>query len=170
DYGARAWAFGAGDPKTPARPGPRRGAALSRGEPAEFGEPVHGGAGSDHQRRFLVRHCIGDGNEGVDVVDLVFAKPAVGGEAVGPVTLVHGSVIESVVMAGGVHALPAALALAAAGMNLDRDALADPIFVDCGPERDHGTHVFVSRREVLIVRHAAADQRGRSVIDDLEIG
>src|SRR5215831_3481936 len=143
---------------------------LAGDQPAELGEPVHGGAGGDHQRRFLVRHRVGNGNQGVDVVDLIFAEAPVGGETVGAVTLVHVAVVEPVVVTGGVHALAAALALAAAGMNLDRHALADAVFVDAGPERHHGAHVFVPGGEILVVRHAAPDQRRRPVIDDLEIG
>src|SRR6266545_4819869 len=104
------------------------------------------------------------------VDDLVFAEAAVGGEAVGAVALVHVAVVEAVVVAGGVHALAAALALAAAGMAFDGHALADPVFVDARPERRHGPHIFVPGREVLVVRQAAANQRRRPVIDDLEIG
>jgi hypothetical protein len=68
------------------------------------------------------------------------------------VAFIHLAVIEPIVVAGGVHALAAALALAAAGMDFDGDALADPVFVDARPERDHGTHIFVPGGEVLVVR------------------
>src|SRR5262249_58412243 len=61
--------------------------ALAGDKPAELGEPVHGGAGGDHQRRFLVRHRVGNGNQGVDVVDLIFPEAPVGGETVGAVAL-----------------------------------------------------------------------------------
>src|SRR6516225_6345605 len=159
-----------GNPEEPDRAGAGDHDALARDQPAELGEPVHGGAGGDHQRRFLVRHRVGNGNQGVDVVDLIFAEAAVGGETVGAVTFIDVAVVEPIVVTGGVHALAAALALAAAGMNLDGHALADAVFVDARPERDHSAHVFVPGGEVLVVRHAAPDQRRRPVIDDLEVG
>ena len=144
--------------------------ALARHQPAELGQAVHRGAGGDDERRLLVRHRVGDRDQRVDVVDLVFAEAAVGGEAVGAVALVDVAVVEAVVVAGGVHALAAALALAAAGVDLHRDALADPVFVDAGTERHDRAHVFVARREVLVERHAALDRGGRAVPDDLQIG
>ena len=67
----------------------------------------------------------GIGDQRIDVVDLVLAEAAVGGEAVGAVALVDVAVVEAVVVAGGVHALAAALALAAAGMDFHGHALAD---------------------------------------------
>ena len=144
--------------------------ALAGNQTAELGEPIHGGTGGDHQRRFLVRHAVGDRDQRVDVVDLVFAEATVGGEAVGAVTLVDVAVVQSVVVAGRVHALAATLALAAAGMNLHRDALADPVLVDAGPERHHRAHVFVAGREVLVEGVPALNGGRRAVIDDLEIG
>src|SRR5262249_7180455 len=159
-----------GNAEEPDRAGAGDHDALARDQAAELGEPVHRGAGGDHQRRLLVRHRIGNGNQRVDVVDLVFAEAAVGGETVGAVAFVHVAVVEPVVVTGGVHALAAALALAAAGVNFDGHALADAIFVDARAERDHRAHIFVPRGEVLVVRHAAPDQRRRPVIDDLEIG
>src|SRR6516225_9973582 len=159
-----------GNAEEPDRAGAGDHDALARDQPAELGEPVHGGAGGDHQRRFLVRHRVGNGNQRVDVVDLIFAEAAVGGETVGAVTFIDVAVVEPIVVTGGVHALAAALALAAAGMNLDGHALADAVFVDARPERDHSAHVFVPGGEVLVVRHAAPDQRRRPVIDDLEVG
>ena len=158
------------DAQEPDRAGAGDHDALARDQPAELGQPVHRGAGGDDQRRLLVRHLVGDRDQRVDVVDLIFAEAAVGGEAVGAVAFVHVAVIEPVVVAGGVHALAAALALAAAGVDLDGDALADLVFVDARPERDHGAHIFVAGGEVLVVRHAAEDRGRRSVIDDLEIG
>src|SRR5262249_36361402 len=121
-------------------------------------------------RRLLVRPRMGDGEERVDVVDLVFAEAAVGGEPVGAVALVHLAVVEPVIVTGGVHALAAAFALAATGVDLDGHALPDPVFVDAGSERDHRAHIFVPGSEVLVVRHAAEDRGGGPVIDDLEIG
>ena len=84
--------------------------------------------------------------------------------------LVDIAVIEPVVEARGVHALAAALALAAAGVDLDGDALADFVLVDAGAERDDGAHIFVAGREILVERHAALDQGRRAVIDDFKIG
>ena len=55
-------------------------------------------------------------------------------------------------MAGGVHALAASLALAAAGMNLDRNPLTDVVLVNTGPERHDRAHVFVTGREVFVER------------------
>src|SRR5262249_30489659 len=129
DHGARAERLGDGDAEQPDGAGPEYRDALAGDEAAEFGQPVHGGAGGHHQGRLLVRHAVGDGDERVDVVDLIFAEAAIGGEAVGAVALVHVAVVEAVVVARGVHALAAALALAAAGVNLHRHALADGVFV-----------------------------------------
>src|SRR5215472_4744606 len=144
--------------------------ALAGNEAAELGEPVHCRAGGDDQGRLLVRHRVGNGDERIDVIDLIFAEAPVGGETVGAVTLVDLAVIEAVVVARGVHAFAAALALAAAGMNFDRDALAYLVFVDARTERDHRAHIFVARREVLVERLAALDERRRPVIDDFKIG
>ncbi len=73
--------------------------ALAGHQAAELGQPVHRRAGGHHQRRLLVRHGVGNGDQRVDVVDLVFAEAAVGGEAVGAVALVDVAVIEPVVVA-----------------------------------------------------------------------
>src|SRR5581483_3469144 len=102
--------------------------------------------------------------------DLVLAEAAVRGEAVGAMALVDVAVIETVVVAGGVHSLTAAFALAAAGVDLDRDPLADPVLVDTGTERHHRAHIFVTGREVLVERQAALNRCRRPVIDDLEVG
>ena len=163
-------AFATATPSRPIGPGPGHDDALAGDEPAELGQAVHRGAGGDDQRRLLVRHRVGDRDQRVDVVDLVLAEAAVGGEAVGAVALVDVAVIEAVVVARGVHALAAALALAAAGVDFDRHALADLVFVDAGAERHDRAHVFVAGREVLVERHAALDRGRRAVIDDLEIG
>ena len=101
---------------------------------------------------------------------MVFAKSAVGGEAVGAVALVDGAVVEPVVVARGVHARAAALALAAARVDLDSDALADFVLVNAGPERRDRAHVFMAGREVFVERHAALNHCGRAVRDDFQIG
>ena len=170
DHRMSAERLGNGDAEQPDRSRPGDHHALAGDQAAELGQPVHRGAGGDDQRRLLVRHLVADRDQRVDVVDLVLAEAAVGGEAVGAVALVDVAVIEAVVVAGGVHALAATLALPAAGVNFHRDALADLVFVDARPERDHGTHVFVAGREVLVERQAALNRGRRPVIDDLEIG
>jgi hypothetical protein len=139
-------------------------------ETAEFGQPVHRRACGHDQRRFLIRHRVGNGDQRVDVVDLILAEAAIGGEAVGAMALIDIAVIESVVVARGVHARTAALALATAGVNLDRDALADLVLVDARAERHHRAHIFMAGREVLVERHAAQKRCRRPVIDDFEIG
>ena len=158
------------DAEKPDRPRPDDDDALAGDEAAEFGQPVHRGAGGHDQRRLLVRHGVGNGDQRVDVVDLVFAEAAVGGEAVGAVALVDVAVVEAVVVARGVHALAAALALAAAGMDLHGDALADAVLIDAGPERHDRAHIFVAGREVLVERHAAQDRCRRAMIDDFQVG
>jgi hypothetical protein len=117
-----------------------------------------------------VRHRVRNGDQRIDVVDLIFAEAAVGGETVGAMPLVDIAVIEAVVVAGSVHAFAAAFALAAAGVDFDRHALADLIFVDARAERDDGAHIFVTGREVLVEGLAAGNESGRAMIDDLEIG
>ena len=143
--------------------------AFAGDQAAKFGERIHRSAGGDDERAFLVRHLVGNRDQRVDVVHLVFAETAIGSETVGAVALVHVAVVETVVVAGGVHALAAALALAATGMEFDRHARTDFVFVDTGPERDHRPHVFMAGREVLVERQAALDRRRRAVIDNLKI-
>ena len=154
----------------PDRAGAGHHDAFAGHEAAELGQAVHGGAGGDDERRLFVRHRVRNGHERVDVVDLVFAEAAVGGEAVGAVALVDVAVVQAVVVAGRVHAFAAALALAAAGVDFHRHPLADPVFVDAGAERRHGAHIFVAGREVLVERQPTLDGCRRAVIDDLEIG
>jgi hypothetical protein len=69
--------------------------------------------------------------------------------------LVNITIIETVVVAGGIHTFAATLALPAAGMNLDRHARADFVFIDARPERDDGAHVFMTGREIFIEWQAA---------------
>ena len=73
-------------------------------------------------------------------------------------------------MAGGVHALPAPLALRTSRVDFDRDPLPDLILVNGGAQRGDGAHIFVSGREVLVEWQAALDHRRRPMIDDLKIG
>lgn len=138
------------DPEQADRPRSRHDHALSSDQSAEFRQAVHGRAGGHHQRGFLVRHGVGDMDQRVDVVDLVFAEAAIGGEAVGPVALVHVTVVLAVVVARGVHALAAALALAAAGVDLDGHALADLVLVDAMAERHDRAHVLMAGVKPLL--------------------
>ena len=170
DHRLRAERLGDGDAEQADRARAGHDHALARHQAAELGQAVHGRAGGDDEGRLLVRHVVGDGDQRVDVVDLVFAETAIGGEAVGAVALVDVAVVEAVVVAGGIHALAAALALAAAGVDLDRHALADLVFVDAGAERHHRAHVLVAGREVLVEGQAALDQGRRAVRDHVEIG
>src|SRR5262249_49244924 len=98
------------------------------------------------------------------------AKTAVGGEAVGPVTLVHVAVVEPVVVARRIHTFAAALTLTTAGVDLHCYALAYLVFVDAWSLGHHGAHVLMARRPVLVERQAALDQRGRAVGDHVEVG
>src|SRR3984885_10573826 len=98
------------------------------------------------------------------MVDRVFGKTAIGGKTVGAVALAGFAVVQ----ARRVHALPAALALAAAGMDLHADALADRELVDAGPERDHGSHIFVPGREILVEGQATQNFRRRSGVNDFK--
>ena len=100
---------------------------------------------------------LGHANERVDVVDRVLREAAIGREAVGPVPFVELAVVATVVEARGVHPLAAALAATAAGVDLDRDALANDKFVNRRSEFDNRAHVFVTGREVLVERRLAAD-------------
>src|SRR5271166_1671694 len=85
------------------------------------------------------------------------------------VALVNVTVVQAVVQAGRVHALAAAFALPAAGMDLHGDALADAVLVHARAERRHSAHVFVTRGKHLVERFAAADHRRRAVVDDLQV-
>ena len=127
-------------------------------------ERVHRRAGGYDQRGFLVAKIVRHVNQGIDVVHGIFGKAPVGGEAVGTVALVVLAVIHAVVDTGCVHAR-AAFAAPATEVDFHRDAIADLIFVDPGPELDHGAHIFVARREVLVERRPALDQGGRPARD-----
>ena len=72
-------------------------------------------------------------------------------------------------MARGVHPLATARATTAAGVDLDRDAIAHSVFVYARPELDDRAHELVTGREVLVERQLAFDQRRRAVADDLEV-
>ena len=151
---------------SPIGPGPDHDHAFAGDQPAQFGQAIHRRAGGDDQRRFGIAHGVGHPRQRVDVIDGIFGKAAIGGKAVGAMAFSGFAVVE----ARGVHALPAALALAAAGMDLDADALADPEFVDIRSERRDRAHIFVARREILVEGQAAQDARWRAGVDDLKIG
>src|SRR5262249_49820524 len=130
------------------RPGTGDDHTLAGNQTAAHGESVPRSVRGRQQRRLVLRHRVGNGDESVDVVDLIFAEAAVGSETIGAMSLVDIAVVETVVMAGGVHAFAAALALAAAGMNFDSHALADLVFVDARTECDDRAHIFVTWRRI----------------------
>ena len=143
--------------------------ALSGNQAGERVEGVHGGAGSDDQRRLFVADSVGNVHQGVDVVDRILGESAVGGEAVGAVTLVVLAVIHAVVEAGRVHAGAAALAASATEMHFHRHPIADRVFVDPGPELDHPAYILMARREVLVERQATLDECRRPARDDPDV-
>src|SRR6185295_7871407 len=142
---------------------------LTRNQPAEHIEPVHRGARRHDQRGDLVADMGRHADEGVDVIDRVLRKAAVRREPVRAVSFAELPVVEAVVEARGVHALPAALASSAPGVNLHRDAFANDKFVDSGTYLDNRAHVLVTGREVLIERRLAANDSRWTVIDHLEV-
>ncbi len=170
DDGLGAQGLADGDPHQADRARAGDDEALPGDQAAQDVQTVHGRAGGDDQGRLLVAHLIRDMDQGVDVVDGVLGEAAVGGEAVGPVTLVVTLVVQAVVEAGGVHPLPAPLAAAAPGMDLHGDAVADFVLVDARPELDDGAHVLVARGEILVEGGAALDDGGQSLGDDLHVG
>src|SRR5262245_35484292 len=97
-----------------------------------------------------------DPHERVDVIDRVLREAAVGRKAVGPMPLAEFTVIAAVVETGGVHALAAALASAAARVDFNRDPLANDKFVDRRSEFHNCAHVLVTRREVPVEGRLAA--------------
>ena len=105
-------------------------------------------------------------DERVDVVHGVFGEAAICREAVGAMPLCHVAIVE----AGRVHALPAALAAAAPGMDLDGDAIADPKLVHRRPQLDDRPHIFVADRKVLVEGRTTLDHGGNAVAQNLEIG
>ena len=133
--------------------------ALAGDQPAHDVEPVHRGAGRDDQRRFRVRHVVRDMDHRVDIVDGIFGKAAIGREAVRAVSFRR----EAVVEARGIHALAAARAAAAPGMDLDRDPVADLEFVHRRTKLDDRAHVFVADRKILVERQFAFDHRRQAV-------
>ena len=163
---ARAECLGHGHRKEPDWAGTNHHDALAGHQSAEFGEAVHRGAGGNDQRRFRIGHGLGHGDDRIDVIDCVFGKAAVGRKAVGPMPLLGFPVVE----ARGVHALAAALALAAARMDFDGHALADLELVDMGAECCDRAHIFMARREVLVEGKPALDAGRRSPVNDFEVG
>src|SRR5689334_20972035 len=97
------------------------------------------------------------------MVDGEFGKAAIGGKPVGTVALVVVPVILAVIQAGRVHPLAAALALPAAGVDLDRDPLPDPETVHPGAQCGDGSHIFVAGREPGIEGQSASDPRRGSM-------
>ena len=102
----------------------------------------------------------------VDAVDGVFGEPPIRTKTVRAVSFLGVAIIQ----ARGVHAFATALAAAAAGVDLDRDPIADLEFIDAGAEPNHCTHVFVTRCEAPIEGKPAIDHRRQTVPDDLDIG
>ena len=166
DHGACAERLCNGYREQPDRAGADDHDAFTGNQPAEFGEAVHRRSGRYDERGFGVAHGVGHPRQRVDVVDGVFGEPAVGREAVGAVTLLGLSIVE----ARGVHALAAALALAAAGMDFHADALADRELVDGRSEGHDRAHIFMAGRKVLVEGQAALNARRRSAMDDLKVG
>jgi hypothetical protein len=166
DHRRSAQRLGNADAHQADRPGTDHHHRLAGDDAAHDVEAIHGGAGRHDQRRLLVRHVVGHVHHGVDAVDGVLGKAAVGREAIGAVAF--GA--EAVVEARGVHALAAALATAAAGMDLDGDAVADFKLVHRGPELDDRAHVFMARRKAFVERRAAVDDGGQAMLDDLDVG
>ena len=70
-------------PIRPIGPGPSHDDSFAGNDAAHHIEAVHRGARRDDQRRLLVAHVVGNVDHGVDAVDGVFGKAAVGAEAVG---------------------------------------------------------------------------------------
>src|SRR4029077_17514329 len=104
-------------------------------KPAKFGKRIHCGSGGNDEGTLFVCHLVRDHTPRVDVFPLVFAEAAISGETIGAMALVNITIIETVVVAGRIHTFAATFALPAAGMNLDRHARADLVFIDAGPER-----------------------------------
>jgi hypothetical protein len=157
--------LGNGHRKQADRTGAYHDNAFPCDEPAEFGQAVHGGAGGDHKRRFRVAHGAGHSRQRVDVVHGIFGEPAIGGEAIGAMTLLGFPIVE----AGGVHALAASLALAAAGMDFHADAFPDFELVDVRSECGDRAHIFMAGREILVERQATPDAGRRAAMDDFEV-
>ena len=164
DHRLRAQRLGDRHAEQPDRPRSGHDDAFACDKAAEFRQPIHRRTGGDDQGRLLVRHLVGDADQRVDAVDGVFRKAAVSRKAVGAMSLVDIAVIQTVVVTGGIHSLAAALALSASRMDFDGDAFADLVFVDAGPERRDGPHIFVARREILVVGQTALDHRRRTVM------
>src|SRR4029078_6362065 len=140
--------------------------ALASYQPSSFGKSVHRGAGRDDQRRLGVAHRVRHPRQRVDVIDRIFGKTTVGGEAIGAMAFLRLSIVQ----ARGIHALAAALALAAAGVDLYADPFADLELVDVRAERRDGAHIFVPRREILVEGQPALNARRRTRMDDLKVG
>jgi hypothetical protein len=104
------------------------------------------------------------------MLDCIFGEAAIRGEAVRPMALVHIAVVFPVIMAGCIHAFTAALALAAAGVDLHRNPLARAVLVNAGAAGHHRTHVLVARREILVERVTSANHRRRPMVNNLQVG
>src|SRR5258706_1733456 len=154
----------------PDRPRPDHHDLFAREKPPELDEAVHRWRGTPRERGLFVRHSIGYAHERIYMIDRVLCEPTVGREAIGAVALVIFSVVVTVIGAGRVHAGTAALALAATGVDLHRNALAQLVFVHPRTERGNRAHIFMTRGEPLVERQCAVDNRGWAIGDYLQIG
>src|SRR5512146_134002 len=137
---------------------------------AEYVQSVGSRSCRDNQRRLLISHAFWYTHQGIDRVYRVFRESAVGGKAIGAVALVPVTVVHAVIEASGVHALPAAFAATTAGVDFDRDPVANLEFVHTGPQFGHDPHVFIARRKILVERRSAWDERRPATTDHFEIG
>src|SRR5262249_17064082 len=161
--------LGDGHAEKPDGAGPEYGDAFARHESPELRQSIHRRSRGDHEGRLRIGHVVGNGHKRIDVVDLVLAKAAIRGESVGAVALVVITIVEPGVDGGGGPSAAALLALAATGMDLDGNALADTEFVDARTECHHGPHIFVSWREVLVEWQPPFNERRWAGVDDFKI-
>src|ERR1700737_1639166 len=99
------------------------------------------------------------------MVDRILGKTAVGCKTVGAMTFLGLPVVE----AGGVHALAASLALAAAGMDFHADAFPDFELVDVRPQCGEDPHFFMAGREIFFVGQTPPDAGRRAALDYFEV-
>ena len=161
--------LGNGDAKQAYWPRPGHHDTFARHQSTKFGQAVHRRTRRYHQSCLGVAHRVAHVNQGVDVVDGVLAKPAIGRKSIRAVAFVHVAIVLAVIVARGVHAGAATLALAATRMDFDGNPIANAVLIDSRSKSNNRAHVFMARGKILIERQATFDRRGRALVDNFEI-
>ena len=169
DHGLRPQGLAHGHTHEPDRARARDNQAFPCNQPAQGVEAIHGRARGNNQCSLFITHLIRHMNQRIDMIDRILCKAAIRGEAIRTVPLVVLAIVQAIIKTGRVHAHTASFAASAAGMDLHCNAIPDSEFVHARSELDHGAHVFMARREILIERETASDPCRQPFGQDLHV-